>query len=318
MGSGGGLNSEAGSCHQTVLRDEAVTALLTDRGGWYVDGTFGRGGHSSELLSRLDSGGRVLALDLDPAACAVGEEMAARDPRLEIVQGSFRDLPALLDARGWRGRVAGVLLDLGVSSPQLDDPGRGFSFLRDGPLDMRMNPASGHSAASWLARASEREIAQVLHDYGEERHARRIARAIVRARAEAPLTRTRQLAEVIAAAHPAWQPGRHPATQSFQALRIQVNGELEALQTLLAGVIEMLAVAGRLVVISFHSLEDRLVKRFIRDAERPPLPRGLPIADAQLPRRLRALGRARRPTAAEVATNPRARSAVLRAAEKVA
>lgn len=304
--------------HQTVLRDEAITALVTDPAGNYAEGTFGRGGHSGELLRRLEPAGRLLALDLDPAACAVGAAMAARDPRLEMVQASFGELPALIEARGWRGRVAGVLLDLGVSSPQLDDPERGFSFLRDGPLDMRMDPARGQSAASWLARADEREIAQVLHEYGEERHARRIARAIVRARGAAPLTRTLQLAEVIAAAHPAWQPGRHPATQSFQALRIQVNGELEALRALLAGVIEMLAVGGRLVVISFHSLEDRLVKRFIRDAERPALPRGLPLREAQLPRRLRALGRAQRPAAAEIAANPRARSAVMRVAEKVA
>lgn len=304
--------------HQTVLRDEAITALVTDPAGNYAEGTFGRGGHSGELLRRLEPAGRLLALDLDPAACAVGAAMAARDPRLEMVQASFGELPALIEARAWRGRVAGVLLDLGVSSPQLDDPERGFSFLRDGPLDMRMDPARGQSAASWLARADEREIAQVLHEYGEERHARRIARAIVRARGAAPLTRTLQLAEVIAAAHPAWQPGRHPATQSFQALRIQVNGELEALRALLAGVIEMLAVGGRLVVISFHSLEDRLVKRFIRDAERPVLPRGLPLREAQLPRRLRALGRAQRPAAAEIAANPRARSAVMRVAEKVA
>ena len=312
------MDNEPENGHQTVLRDEAVTALLTERNGWYVDGTFGRGGHSAELLRRLDPDGRLLALDLDPAACAAGVKLAARDPRLEMVRASFRELPDLLDARGWRGRVAGILLDLGVSSPQLDDPVRGFSFLRDGPLDMRMDPERGVSAAAWLARAAEAEIAQVLHDYGEERHARRIARAIVRARAREPLTRTLQLAEVIAAAHPAWQPGRHPATQSFQAIRIQVNGELESLRALLAEVVELLAIGGRLVVISFHSLEDRLVKRFIRDAERPALPRGLPIAEAQLPRRLRGLGRAQRPAAAEVAANPRARSAVMRVAEKLA
>lgn len=307
-----------GGGHQTVLRDEAVTALLTDRDGFYVDCTFGRGGHSAELLRRLDAGARLLALDLDPEACAAAAALAAEDPRLEIVQGSFAELPALLDARGRRGRVAGILLDLGVSSPQLDDAARGFSFLRDGPLDMRMDPQQGESAAAWLARARETEIAAVLRDYGEERHARRIARAIVSARARAPLERTAQLAEVIAAAHPAWQPGRHPATLSFQAIRIQVNRELEALRALLAEVIELLQVGGRLVVISFHSLEDRLVKRFIRDAEHPRVPRGLPIEESRLPRRLRGLGRAQRASATELATNPRARSAVLRAAEKLA
>lgn len=307
-----------GGGHQTVLRDEAVTALLTDRDGFYVDCTFGRGGHSAELLRRLGPGARLLAIDLDPEACAAAAALAARDPRLEIVQGSFAELPALLEARGRRGRVAGILLDLGVSSPQLDDAARGFSFLRDGPLDMRMDPQRGESAAAWLARARETEIAAVLRDYGEERHARRIARAIVRAREGAPLERTAQLAEVIAAAHPAWQPGRHPATQSFQAIRIQVNQELEALRALLAEVVELLQVGGRLVVISFHSLEDRLVKRFIRDAAHPRVPRGLPIEESRLPRRLRALGRAQRPSATELAANPRARSAVLRAAEKLA
>lgn len=307
-----------GSGHQTVLRDEAVTALLTDRDGFYVDCTFGRGGHAAELLRRLDPGARLLAIDLDPEACAAAAALAADDPRLEVVQGSFVELPALLEARGRRGRVAGILLDLGVSSPQLDDAARGFSFLRDGPLDMRMDPQRGESAAAWLARARETEIAAVLRDYGEERHARRIARAIVSARARAPLERTAQLAEVIAAAHPAWQPGRHPATQSFQAIRIQVNGELDALRALLAEVIELLQVGGRLVVISFHSLEDRLVKRFIRDAAHPRVPRGLPIEESRLPRRLRSLGRAQRASATELAANPRARSAVLRAAEKLA
>lgn len=307
-----------GGGHQTVLRDEAVTALLTDRDGFYVDCTFGRGGHSVELLRRLDPGARLLAIDLDPEACAAAAALAAEDPRLEIVQGSFAELPALLDARARRGRVAGILLDLGVSSPQLDDAARGFSFLRDGPLDMRMDPQRGESAAAWLARARETEIAAVLRNYGEERHARRIARAIVSARARAPLERTAQLAEVIAAAHPAWQPGRHPATQSFQAIRIQVNRELDALRAVLAEVIELLQVGGRLVVISFHSLEDRLVKRFIRDAAHPRVPRGLPIEESRLPRRLRGLGRAQRASATELAANPRARSAVLRAAEKLA
>ena len=302
--------------HQTVLQEEAVTALVTDANGFYVDGTFGRGGHTRALLARLGPEGRVLALDIDPEACRVGAALAARDRRLEMVQMSFRDLLPHLAARAVP--VAGLLLDLGVSSPQLDDAARGFSFLRDGDLDMRMNPDQGQRAAAWLAAASEAEIARVLHEFGEERYARRIARAIVRARTQEPLLRTVQLAQVIAEAHPAWQPGRHPATQSFQAIRIHINGELSALRAVLDQVLEVLAIGGRLVVISFHSLEDRMVKRFIRDAEHPRVPRGLPIEEARLPRRMRALGRAIHASAAEVAANPRARSAVMRVAEKLA
>ena len=304
--------------HQTVLLEEAVTALVTDSNGFYVDGTFGRGGHTRALLDRLGPEGRVLALDLDPQACRVGAELAARDSRLEMVQMSFRDLLPHLAARAAPVRVTGLLLDLGVSSPQLDDAARGFSFLRDGALDMRMNPEQGQSAAAWLAVAGETEITRVLQEYGEERYARRIARAIVRARTQEPLLRTVQLAKIIAEAHPAWQPGRHPATQSFQAIRIHINGELAALRAALDQVLDVLVVGGRLVVISFHSLEDRMVKRFIRDAEHPRVPRGLPLQEAHLPRRLRALGRAIRASAAEVATNPRARSAVMRVAEKLA
>lgn len=304
--------------HQTVLLEEAVTALVTDSNGFYVDGTFGRGGHTRALLERLGPEGRVLALDLDPQACRVGTALAARDSRLEMVQMSFRDLLPYLATRPVPVSVAGLLLDLGVSSPQLDDPARGFSFLRDGDLDMRMNPDQGQSAAAWLAAASETEITRVLQEYGEERYARRIARAIVQARAQKPLLRTVQLAQVIAEAHPAWQPGRHPATRSFQAIRIHINGELVALRAALDQVLEVLAVGGRLVVISFHSLEDRMVKRFIRDEQHPRVPRGLPIEEARLARRLRALGRAISPSAAEVAANPRARSAVMRVAEKLA
>ena len=304
--------------HQTVLLEEAVTALVTDSNGFYVDGTFGRGGHTRALLERLGPEGRVLALDLDPQACRVGTALVARDSRLEMVQMSFRDLLPYLATRPVPVSVAGLLLDLGVSSPQLDDPARGFSFLRDGDLDMRMNPDQGQSAAAWLAAASETEITRVLQEYGEERYARRIARAIVQARAQKPLLRTVQLAKVIAEAHPAWQPGRHPATQSFQAIRIHINGELTALRAVLDQVLEIMAIGGRLVVISFHSLEDRMVKRFIRDAEHPRVPRGLPIEEARLPRRLRALGRAIHASATEVAANPRARSAVMRVAEKLA
>jgi 16S rRNA (cytosine1402-N4)-methyltransferase len=260
----------------------------------------------------------VLALDIDPEACRVGAALAARDSRLEMARMSFRDLLPHLAERAVPVPVAGLLLDLGVSSPQLDDAARGFSFLRDGALDMRMNPDQGQSAAAWLAAASEAEITRVLQEFGEERYARRIARAIVRARMQEPLLRTVQLAKVIAEAHPAWQPGRHPATQSFQAIRIHINGELTALRAVLDQVLEILAIGGRLVVISFHSLEDRMVKRFIRDAEHPRVPRGLPIEEARLPRRMRALGRAIHASATEVAANPRARSAVMRVAEKLA
>lgn len=312
------MGEGAAGNHQTVLQEEAVTALVTDVNGFYVDGTFGRGGHTRALLARLGPRGRVLALDRDPEACRVGAELAAQDRRLEIRQMSFADLLPHLAAQSDPTPVTGLLLDLGVSSPQLDDASRGFSFLRDGALDMRMDPERGPSAADWLAVASETEIAQVLYDYGEERHGRRIARAIVRAREQEPLRSTVQLARIIAEAHPAWPRGRHPATQSFQAIRIQVNGELTALRAVLDQVLQLLAVGGRLVVISFHSLEDRLVKRFIRDAEHPRIPRGLPIAEACVPRRLRALGRAIRPSAAAVAANPRARSAVMRVAEKLA
>jgi 16S rRNA (cytosine1402-N4)-methyltransferase len=312
------LDEGSAGDHQTVLREEAVTALVTDVNGFYVDGTFGRGGHTRALLARLGSGLAPLAVPADPEACRAGAALAAQDRRLELRQMSFADLLPHLAAQPVPTPVTGLLLDLGVSSPQLDDAARGFSFLRDGALDMRMDPGRGQSAADWLAAAGEAEIAQVLYDYGEERHARRIARAIVRARAQAPLRRTVQLAEIIAQAHPAWPRGRHPATQSFQAIRIHINGELAALGAVLDQVLELLAIGGRLVVISFHSLEDRLVKRFIRAAEHPRVPRGLPIENARLPRRLRALGRAIRPPAAAVAANPRARSAVMRVAEKLA
>lgn len=305
--------------HATVLLNEAVDALLTDADGFYVDGTFGRGGHSAALLARLSDQGRLLAIDKDPEALAAGRQRFGSDPRFEIVQASFAELAELVAERGMTGAVCGLLLDLGVSSPQLDDAGRGFSFLRDGPLDMRMNPARGESAAQWLASAKREEIARVLKDYGEEKFAWRMAGAIVRGRQQVPITRTLQLAEIIAAANPAWEKGKHPATRAFQAIRIYINQELDDLQKLLAAVVDLLAVGGRLVVISFHSLEDRIVKRFIREQVRgPAIPRGLPIREVDVQRRLRAVGRAIRAGEAEVAINVRARSAVMRIAEKVA
>lgn len=305
--------------HQTVLLEEAVNALVSTPDGVYVDGTFGRGGHSRLLLSRLGPQARLIGIDKDPQAVAEGNQLAQQDSRFSMVQGSFADMPALLRARGIDGGVAGVLLDLGVSSPQLDQAERGFSFMKDGALDMRMNPAVGQSAAEWLAQAEEAEIARVLKEYGEERFARRIARAIVAARGEKPITTTLQLAKIVTEANPAWEKGKNPATRAFQGIRIHINDELADLERLLAAVIDLLAIGGRLAVISFHSLEDRLVKRFIRAQVRgDELPAYIPVTAAQLHVRLRALGKAIQPSESEVAENPRARSAVLRVAEKLA
>jgi len=299
------------------MLEPAVSAWLTEPNGLYIDGTFGRGGHSRALLARLGAAGRLVGIDKDPQAVSEGRSLQAADPRFTMLQGSFAAMASLLGAQGIAEPVAGVLLDLGVSSPQLDQPDRGFSFLRDGPLDMRMDPERGVSAAAWLARVGEGELTDVLRRHGEERHARRIARAILRARQQQPLTRTGQLAEIVAEAHPAWEPGRHPATRTFQAIRIHINDELQDLERGLAAALDALRPGGRLVVISFHSLEDRIVKRFIRDQARgPQLPSYLPVPAEQQQGRLRALGRAQRPEAAEVAANPRARSAVLRVAEK--
>jgi 16S rRNA (cytosine1402-N4)-methyltransferase len=305
--------------HQTVLLEEAVNALLTAPNGTYVDGTFGRGGHSRLLLSRLGPQARLIGIDKDPAAVAEGNRLAQADSRFAMVQGSFADMPALLHAAGIDSPVTGVLLDLGVSSPQLDQAERGFSFMKDGALDMRMNPAAGESAAQWLAHAEEVDIARVLKEYGEERFARRIARAIVAARDEQPIVTTLQLAKIVAEANPAWEKGKHPATRAFQAIRIHINDELADLERFLAVVLDLLAVGGRLAVISFHSLEDRLVKRFIRAQVRgDELPAYIPVTAAQMHVRLRSLGKAIQSSEQEIALNPRARSAVLRIAEKVA
>lgn len=301
--------------HQPVLLEAALASLAIEEDGRYVDGTFGRGGHTGALLARLGPAGRVLACDQDPDAIAAGRARFADEPRLELLHDNFAALPAHVVEQGWAGRVNGLLLDLGVSSPQLDEAERGFSFLRDGPLDMRMNPQAGISAADWLARVAEAELAEVLHRLGEERYRGRIARAICEARREAPITRTGQLAEIIASVVPRREPGKHPATRSFQAIRMQVNGELERLTELLAASLDLLAPGGRLVVISFHSLEDRLVKRFMRDQAR-----GVEAGYGSLagePARLRLAGRAQRASEAELAANPRARSAVLRAAERL-
>lgn len=304
--------------HTTVLLQEAVNALITDKDGFYIDGTFGRGGHSQLILQGLSDRGRLLAFDKDPRAIESGRALTQRDSRFDIVAGSFSQLGRQAQAKQWTGKVSGVLLDLGVSSPQLDDAERGFSFMRDGDLDMRMDTTDGVSAAAWLRSVKEDELGKVLKQYGDEKFARRIAKAIIAARVDEPIKRTQQLAEIIAKAHPAWEPGRHPATKSFLAIRLWINRELEDLQEALDQVVEVLAPGGRLVVISFHSLEDRIVKRFIRDQARgQQLPRRLPVQDVQMQKKLKALGKPMRPEADEVAHNPRARSAIMRTAEKL-
>lgn len=305
--------------HCPVLLNEVLDALQIKPDGLYVDGTFGRGGHAAALLQKLQAQGRLLAFDKDPEALAYAADCFENEPRLITRCGSFADLESVVSELGWQGKVDGVFLDLGVSSPQLDDAERGFSFLGEGPLDMRMNPQTGVSASDWLASADAEEIANVLWRYGEERRSRRIARRVVESRDETPITTTRQLANLIAAAVPGRERKKHPATRSFQGIRIFINQELEDLKSVLPQVIDVLAPGGRLVVISFHSLEDRLVKRFIRDEYRgPELPPDLPLLPQAYQPRLKPVGKRIRATEAEVRDNPRARSAVLRVAERVA
>ena len=303
--------------HVPVLAQEAVAALAIKPEGVYVDATFGRGGHSRMILARLGALGRLVALDRDPAAIAAGAPLD--DPRLTLRQSEFSRLGDVLDALGI-ARVDGILLDIGVSSPQLDDATRGFSFRFDAPLDMRMDPGSGMSAADWLATAEEEEISEVIRTYGEERFAKSIARALVAARQKETIHSTAQLAGIIAAAVKKREPGQHPATRSFQAIRIYLNRELEELKAVLPQCVERLRAGGRLAVISFHSLEDRIVKRFLRaESLGEQAPPRLPIPAAMLRAgRLRLVGRAQHASDAEVAANPRARSAVLRVAERVA
>jgi 16S rRNA (cytosine1402-N4)-methyltransferase len=300
--------------HVAVLLHEAVDALAVKGDGIYVDATFGRGGHSREVLARLGATGRLVALDRDPLAIEAGRSIL--DPRLTLVHTPFSELAAVLD-RLDIGRIDGVLLDLGVSSPQLDDAGRGMSFRFDAPLDMRMDTSRGQTAAQWLAEASVGQITEVLRKYGEERFAHAIAKAITTARAGRVIATTGQLAEIVEKAVRTREPGQHPATRSFQAVRIFVNQELEELSQALPVCVERLRPGGRLVVISFHSLEDRIVKRFMRDEANPShLPPRLPVKAADLPcPRLALVGRATRPCADEVTSNPRARSAVMRVAE---
>lgn len=304
--------------HQPVLVDEALDGLAVAADGAYVDATFGRGGHSAEILARLGGQGRLLALDKDPEAVAAGRRRFGADPRFSIMHSGFEDFEAVV--RPWLAGVElrGVLFDLGVSSPQLDDAERGFSFSREGPLDMRMDPTRGESAAEWLARVPQDELERVLREYGEEPRARAIAAAIVRARREAPLTTTTQLANVIARAAGRGKPKIHPATRAFQAIRIAVNRELDALEAGLRQAEKLLAPGGRLVVISFHSLEDRIVKRYMARAARgDPRYAGLPTMPASARPTMKLCGRLVRPGADEIARNPRARSARLRVAEKL-
>ncbi|MBX3704270.1 MAG: 16S rRNA (cytosine(1402)-N(4))-methyltransferase RsmH [Steroidobacteraceae bacterium] len=309
------MEEPGGGEHAPVLLDAALDALAIRADGFYVDATAGRAGHAGAILGRLGEEGRLLAIDRDPEAIAATSRRFASEPRVRVEQARFSDLGRLVAPR----TAQGILFDLGVSSPQLDDPRRGFSFLRDGPLDMRMDPRAGESAADFLARAGEREIATVISRYGEERHARRIARAIVAARAEAPIATTGRLAGIVSAAVPAREPGRHPATRAFQAIRIHVNDELGEIERALPQAVAALAPRGRIVVISFHSLEDRIVKRFLRAASREaPEWAGMPEVPPEARARLKLVGRAVFADEAEVRRNPRARSAVLRAAERLA
>jgi len=308
--------SAAPATHVAVLAEEAVAALAVQPDGVYVDGTFGRGGHSRLILAQLGPRGRLIALDRDPQAVAAAR--AIRDARFSIVHTAFSGLAAALDAQGVR-EAHGMLFDLGVSSPQLEEAARGFSFRADGPLDMRMDPTQGQSAADWLAGASEEQLREVIGGYGEERFAKQVAAAIVAARRHAPIRTTRELADLVGAAVRTREPGQDPATRTFQALRIFVNRELEEVSLMLPQALARLAPLGRLAVIAFHSLEDRIVKRFLQSCARPQLPRDLPLRASEMPQApLRILGKPMRPSAAEIAANPRARSAVLRAAERTA
>ncbi len=305
--------------HISVLLQETIDGLAIKADGVYIDGTFGRGGHSRVVLSHLGTQGRLFAIDRDPSAIAAAAQFAD-DPRFHISHCAFAELAQVAATQQIVGQVDGILLDLGVSSPQLDDAERGFSFMRDGPLDMRMDPTSGISAADWLAKADVEDITFVLREYGEEKFAWKIANAIVNTRDSAPLTRTSQLAALISATAPkSFKEKKHPATRSFQAIRIYINSELEQVNQALEAAMQVLKPGGRLAVISFHSLEDRLVKQFMRKHSKPaPVPKGMPLTEAQLKQHLplKLIGKAIMPSDAELAVNPRSRSAVLRIAER--
>jgi 16S rRNA (cytosine1402-N4)-methyltransferase len=310
--------SEGASHHVPVLLGPAIAGLNLKADGCYVDGTFGRGGHSGAILQRLGSGGRLVAIDRDPHAVLEAPETLQRDPRFELIHGKFSELKRYATERKLLGKVDGLLLDLGVSSPQLDEAERGFSFQFRGPLDMRMDPSAGESAADWLQSVDEKTLKRILREYGEEPFAGRIARAIVSARRERPIRQTTDLADIVRAVVPAPRKKRHPATRTFQAIRIFINEELKELKAGLDAALELLCPGGRLCVISFHSLEDRLVKQFMRNASREPEQyRGLPEIPAALRPKMKVIGKAIAPTDEEIAANPRARSARLRIAERL-
>jgi len=305
------------NAHVPVLLGPVLDGLKIKPGGCYVDGTFGRGGHSKEILKQLGSDGRLIAIDRDPQAIASVPTSLTGDPRFELVRGEIAQLETIIDERGLVEKVDGLLFDLGVSSPQLDEADRGFSFMRDGPLDMRMDPDSGTSASEWLATVDERELKHVLRKFGEENNAGRIARAIVAAREEAPISRTAQLARIVEEASPRRGQKIHPATKTFQAIRIAVNAELEQLEAVLSQSVRVMRKGARLCVISFHSLEDRIVKRFMRDASRETEQyRGMPNVPPEFQPKLKIVGKAIQATEEEIELNRRARSAHLRIAER--
>ena len=309
--------TDATSKHISVMLNESVDMLVTNTDGLYVDGTFGRGGHTRLVLDRLNNG-KLLGFDKDPVAIGFGKALESEDSRFTIVQDTFAAMSEHINDVFGVDKVDGIMMDLGVSSPQLDDAERGFSFMNDGPLDMRMNPDKGMSAAEWIAVAGEKEIADVMYQYGEERFSRRIAKAICEYRSHTPIITTLQLSKVVAEANPAWEKGKNPATRAFQGIRIFINNELGDLETGLEAATASLKVGGRLVVISFHSLEDRIVKRFMKlKAKGPELPRHLPIRNAHLDIKFKTVGKAIKPSESEVSDNVRSRSAVLRVLEKI-
>lgn len=313
------MSQESPFRHISVLLDECIEALAIKPDGIYVDATFGRGGHSGEILANLGENGRLIAFDRDPQAIESSKRFA-NDSRFTIVHSPFGDMGEALSAMGLAGKIDGVLMDLGVSSPQLDDADRGFSFLRDGPLDMRMDTTRGESAAEWLAHAEEQDITQVIKEFGEEKFGKRIAHAIVNTRKENPITRTAQLADIIDKAVPVKDKFKHPATRAFQGIRIYINAELDQLRVGLKAATGVLKPSGRLAVISFHSLEDRLVKRFIKEQSRgKAVPHNLPITQAEIDadKFLKSLGKAIKPSPEEIERNTRSRSSVLRVAEKL-
>ena len=303
--------------HVPVLLEETLQALAIKEDGIYVDATYGRGGHAQGILDRLGAHGKLLALDRDPQACDAARKRFKNEARIQITKGPFSMLGQIIDSQGLTGKVNGILFDLGVSSPQLDEAQRGFSFRQEGPLDMRMDPQTGESAAQWLIHADEEEITRVIFEYGEERFAKRIARVLVRERATNPIHTTRRLAEIVASAVPTRERGKDPATRTFQAIRIHINRELEEIKNTLPQAVRALAPGGRLAVISFHSLEDRIVKRFVRTEEKgQELPPDFPVRHDEIQSRLKSVGKAVRASGAEAGRNPRARSAVLRVAER--